>query len=320
MIAAQRPPKTHMSPTKEVLPRAPNARRGILWMIAATILFADVNATAKYLVQFYEVSQVAWAYFALFCPVLFVLLVLLNVRLLRSMATRRPGLQMVRALCLIAAVAFFFTTVQIFPLAEASAVLYTAPIFVCALSVPLLGERVGLRRWIGVMAGFAGALVVIRPGTGTVQAEALLPFGAAVSFALYQIVTRRLSRTDGTMTTLVNTTVYCAVLSSMVVPFFWTTPNLTDWVLMVNLGVAGGVGQFALIRAYEAAPAATIAPFNYAGLIWATLLGFALFSQFPDLWSVLGALAIIASGIYIFRIEARRPEGASETPPSQKEK
>ena len=295
-------PRRHLSAT----------RRGILWMIAATILFADVNATAKYLIQFYEVPQVAWAYFTLFCPLL---LVLLKFRLWRSMATRQAGLQMVRALCLVAAVAFFFTTLLVFPLAESSAVLYTAPIFVCAFSVPLLGERVGLRRWIGVLAGFAGALVVIRPGIGTVRAEALLPFGAAISFALYQIVTRRLSRTDGTMTTLVNTSVYCVVLSSLGVPFFWTTPDLTGWVLMVNMGVAGGVGQFALIQAYQAAPAATVAPFNYAGLIWATLLGFALFSQFPDLWSVLGALAIIASGLYIVRLEARRPEGADETPP-----
>ena len=305
-----------MSPPSGSPPERHDARRGILWMIAATILFADVNATAKHLIRFYEIPQVAWAYFALFWPVL---LVLLNVRLLRSMATSQPGLQIVRALCLVAAVAFFFTTLRIFPLAESSAVLYTAPIFVCAFSMPLLGERVGLRRWIGVLVGFAGALVVIRPGVGAVRAEALLPFGAAVSFALYQIITRRLSRTDSTMTTLVNTSVYSLVLSTIVVPFFWTTPDLMGWVLMVNMGLAGGVGQFALIQAYEVAPAATVAPINYAGLIWAALLGFALFSQFPDLWSVFGALAIIASGLYIFRLEARRPKGADESPPSQKE-
>lgn len=300
----------------ESSPRITDARRGIVWMVAATILFADVNATAKHLIQFYAIPQVAWAYFTLFWPVL---LVLLNVRLPRLMATRQPGLQIARALCLVAAVAFFFSTLLIFPLAESSAVLYTAPIFVCAFSLPLLGERVGLRRWIGVLVGFAGALVVIRPGVGAVRAEALLPFGAAISFALYQILTRRLSRTDSTMTTLVNTSVYCVVLSTAVVPFFWMTPDLTGWVLMVNMGVAGGVGQYALIQAYEAAPAATVAPINYAGLIWAALLGFVLFSQFPDLWSVLGALAIIASGLYIFRLEARRSEGADDSPPSQKE-
>lgn len=271
-------------------------------MLLTALLFVSMDALAKQLSQVYPVAQVVWARY-LFHVLLMALF--LGRRLPATLRTGRLGLQLLRSLFLLAATALFFTAISLMPLAETSAIMFVAPILVTALSLPLLGERVGPRRWTGVLVGFTGALIIIRPGGGAVQAAALFALGGATSYALYQITTRLLSRSDPPLTTLAYSASLGALASSAAVPFFWVAPDFTGWVTMVGLGLFGGLGHFTLIKAFEAAPAATVTPFGYTSLIWATLYGFFLFGDLPDLWTVVGAAVIAGSGLYIFHREQR---------------
>jgi len=194
-------------------------------------------------------------------------------------------------------------------LATAATMMYAAPLMVTALAAPMLGERVGPRRWAGVLIGFAGALIILRPGTSAMQLAVLLPLGAAAMYALYQVTTRMLAGSDSASTTIIYTASVGVVVMSALVPFFWTAPSPEQWGLLVLTGVFGGLGHFTLIKAFEAAPAATVTPFGYSSLIWATLWGFLVFGDLPDLWTITGAGVIVGSGLYIFHREQRRTAG-----------
>ncbi len=282
---------------------AADSRRGILWMIFAMLMFISMDTIVKYLVQFYPVVQVVWGRYT-FHALMIVLIV--NVRVTKVMITRHPVLQSVRSLLLLVTTALFFTGLRFVPLADACAVMLLGPIIVTALSVPLLKETVGPRRWIGVALGFAGAMVIIRPGTGMMQAGAIFPLIAAFLYAFYQISTRWMSRSDSTETTILYTALAGALITSAAVPLFWVAPKPLDWVWMIASGMLGGAGHFALIKAFSKAPASTITPFGYSNLLWATLFGFVFFSELPDRWTVAGALVVVTSGLYIFYQEQRR--------------
>ena len=192
------------------------------------------------------------------------------------------------------------------PLAEITAVLFLAPILVTALSAPMLGETVGRRRWTGVVVGFAGALIIVRPGIDILQLSTIVPLGSAAFLALYHISSRVVSRSDHALTTLAYTPLVGLAVTSVVVPFVWQAPDAEGWIFMVLLGITGIGGQYTLIKALEAAEASALAPFYYSLLIWATILGFVVWDELPDLWTVLGAAVMIASGIYILRREQVR--------------
>ena len=199
---------------------AGDARRGILWMLLAMAVAVVMDTLNKTLAQIFPVPQLVWARFV-FHMVLVTLF--LGRRLPRVMVTRRLDLQVVRSFILICATVLFVYGLSLLPLADINAILFVAPVLVTALSAPLLGERVDRRQWIGVALGFAGALVIVRPGSGVMQLAALLPLGAACFFALYQITTKQLTRTDPTMTTLFYSGLLGALAMSVVVPFFWVT-------------------------------------------------------------------------------------------------
>jgi drug/metabolite transporter (DMT)-like permease len=278
--------------------------RGILWMLAATSIFVGLDTVAKYLSQTYPVPQVLWARY-IFHMVLIVLF--LGRRLPLTLRTARLGLQLLRSVFLLTATGFFFTAISFVPLADATAIMFVAPILVTALSMPLLREYVGPRRWASVFVGFLGALIIIRPGTEAMDPAALFALGAAGAYGLYQIATRRLSGSDTAYTTLFYSGSVGALATSLFVPLFWVPPSPEDWAIMASLGLFGGLGHFALIRALEAAPIATVTPFNYASLLWATLLGFVVFDDLPDVWTALGAAIIAGSGLYIvYRERVRR--------------
>jgi drug/metabolite transporter (DMT)-like permease len=285
--------------------RPGGARRGILWMLLTTLFFVSMDALAKHLSQSYPVPQVVWARYVFH---VLLLALLLGGRMRGVMRTERLGLQLLRSVFLLCATGLFFTALSYIPLAEASAIMFVAPILVTALSMPLLREHVGPRRWASVVVGFGGALIIIRPGGDGMELTALFALGGATSYAFYQITTRLLSRSDRALTTLAYSALVGALASSAVVPFFWVAPDLAGWAGMVGLGLLGGTGHFALIKAFQSAPAATVTPFGYAALIWATLYGFVLFGDLPDLWTVVGAAIIATSGLYIFHREhvARR--------------
>lgn len=286
--------------------------RGLALMLGATLMFVSLDALAKHLSQSYPVLQIVWARYA----ALAVLLAFyIGRRLPGALRTRCLSLQIWRSLALIATTGLFFSALSFIPLADATAIMFVAPILVTALSMPLLGERVGPRRWASIVVGFGGALIIIRPGTAAMDPAAFLALAAATCYALYQIATRRLSRSDPPMTTLFYSALVGAGLTSLVVPFAWIAPrSLGDGLALAALGVIGGLGHYLLIKAFDAAPAATVSGFGYFTLVWATLLGFLAFGDLPDAWTVVGALVIAGSGLYILHRERVRKGPPSADP------
>lgn len=273
---------------------------GIAWMLLATLLFVSLDTTAKFLTHDYPVEQVVWARFTFHFVFVLVLIAPLG---LAGLRTRRPGLQLLRSMFMLGANGFFFYGLQSLPLVTASAIVFVGPLIVTALSVPLLGERVGARRWAAVFVGFAGAMIIIQPGAGMLSSGAIFPLCAAFSFSLYQICTRVLAMHDRQMTTLLYTALVGMVASSAVVPDVWVVPDAKGWLLMITAGTFGALGQLALIRAISAAPISTVVPFNYTGLIWATLFGFVAFGDLPRTHTIVGGIIVAASGLYVLHRE-----------------
>ncbi len=284
---------------------------GVRWMLLATFLFTSLDATAKWLSQTYPVEQVVWARF--FFHVL-VLGVWLGPRIMAHLRTQRLWLQLFRSSLMLTTNFLFFVAVQSLPLADVLAVMFVGPLLVTALSVPLLGERVGPRRWAAVAVGFVGALIIIRPGAGALESVALLPLLAALTNAFYTITTRQLRDADPALTTLLYTGLVGAGVSTVVVPFSWTPPDLEGWVLMVLAGSLGAVGHLALIRALGLSPPAALMPLSYLVLLWSTGYGFVLFDDLPDRWTILGAGVVMASGLYVLhreRMVSQRPAASA---------
>jgi drug/metabolite transporter (DMT)-like permease len=225
----------------------------------------------------------------------------------RLLVTSRPVLQLVRSSLLFLSTTIYVSALGYIPLATAAAIGFMSPFIVTALAPFMLGEKVGLRRWVSVALGFAGAMVVIRPGAGAVSTAALLVLGSATCSALYQLMTRKLAAHDPAETSITYIAMAGFLLASVALPFTWKTPETAlDLLLFVALGLFGGFGHYFMVRAYELAPAPLIAPFNYAQLICTVILGVAVFGQFPDLWTCVGSAIIVATGIYLLLREGRR--------------
>ena len=284
--------------------------RGVLMMCVAVACFAAMNTFVKELrVQELPVVEIIWGrYF--FHTIL--VLALFPKRIPTLLSGSDKGLQICRSILVLSATACMFTAVGFMPLADAVAITFIAPLLITALSVPFLGERVGLRRWIAVCVGFAGMLVIIRPGGGLFQPAALLPIGVTVFYAMYQIITRMISHRTDPINSVFYTAIVGGVLMSAIVPFFWETPTLEQWGMLLAAGLLGGLGHWAIIIAYQRAEAPLVAPFAYTELVWATMLGLTFFGDFPDLWTLVGAAIIAASGVYILQRE--RQQRASAKP------
>ena len=280
-----------------------DARRGIGWMLLAMLLAVIMDVIAKHLMESHSVAQVIWARYVFH---LAALVLILRRRYRAALRTPRPALQTARSIVLVVSTALIFTGLQLIALADVYAVLAIAPLLITALSAPVLGERVGPRRWAGVVAGFVGALIIIRPGSGAMHIAALVALAAAAMIAVFQLITRLVSHTDAPMTTVAHTPIAGAVAASCVAPFFWTVPDPLSWGLMAAMGGFGAAFQICIVRAYAAAPASAIAPYNYSNLLWTALFGFLVFAEVPDPWTVVGAGVITASGLYVFRRERLR--------------
>jgi drug/metabolite transporter (DMT)-like permease len=279
-----------------------NIAAGIGWMLATVFCFMTLDALAKYLLQYFPTSQVLWARF------FFQMVIAVAVMWPTLPASLRSGnlrLQLIRSVLLLVTTLLFFLGLKTVPLATAASISFLTPIFVTVLSIPLLGEKVGPRRWTGVLIGFAGALVIVRPGIAGISAGMLFLLACSFTNALYQIVTRLIRHHDSAETTFFYTAVAGAAVYSLAAPFDWQPPGGIEWVLLLGLGIAGGLGHYCLIRAFRLAPAAVLSSFAYTGLLWATAFGFAIFGELPDLWTLLGASLIIGSGLYIFHRESR---------------
>lgn len=272
--------------------------RGVLWMLAAACLFSAADSLVKVATQSFPAVEIVWARLAF--HFLFMLL-LMHRRLVATWTSRAPVLQLTRSALLALATILLTLGLSIMPVADLTAVMFVTPLFVSIFSIPLLGERVGARHWIGLAAGFCGALVILRPGLGILQSAVLLPISASCCYALYQIYTRKAGAVDGAMTSLLWTPVVGFVVLAFIVYPTWVAPDAWGWGLLAAIGTVSGTSQYCLIRAVQAAPASAVAPYLYSGLIWATLFGYLLFGDFPDAWTFAGAALIILSGLVILR-------------------
>ncbi len=213
------------------------------------------------------------------------------------------------------ALLLFFEALQSLPLAEAIAVAFMAPLIVTALAGPVLGETVGARRWVAVIVGFIGALIMVRPGTAAFHPEALLVVGSAFAFSLLVLLTRRMTRTESAVSLLTYSTIFAGALSVPFLAQVWRPPAGEDLGLFVLIGIVGGVAAYLVILAYRYAPVSVLARFDYTGLIWGALLGWLIWREQPDPPVWIGAAIVALAGLYITRREARqgrraRTEGA----------
>jgi drug/metabolite transporter (DMT)-like permease len=272
-------------------------------MLVTMFCFLLLDTLMKYLLQSHSLVQVTWARF-FFATIIAAAACGRDLpRLARSAA---PGLQFIRSTFLMLTTGLFNAGIRTIPLATATSIMFTTPILVTVFSIPLLGEQVGWRRWAGVITGFIGALIIVRPwshGAEVLGIGVVFLLAAAFLNANYQILTRKARLHDGPMTSLLYTAAAGAVVTSLIVPWFWTWPTATEWMLFAGTGLAGGIGHLCLIQAFRCAPASVVAPFSYSSLIWATLFGWMFFNEWPDIWTWVGAAVIIASGLYIFHRE-----------------
>jgi drug/metabolite transporter (DMT)-like permease len=282
---------------------------GIALMCGASACFACLDTSAKFLNLHMDTLQVVWARYTSG----FVLIVLLFNPFTRPgvLMTKRPVLQVGRSALLLLSTLLNFVALRYLQLDEALSIMFMTPFLVAALSGPMLGEWVGWRRWTAICLGFAGVLLVTRPGFGGIHAAALLSVASALCYAVYGITTRMLARTDSNETTLFYSHLVGVAVMMPIVPFVWMPP--ADWVtvaLMILVGALGGIGHYMLIIAHRLAPAAVLFPFIYTQLVWVVALGFLVFSDVPHRWTLAGAAIVIASGLYLIYRERRVKGGA----------
>lgn len=267
-------------------------------------LIVCVNTTGKVLTADYHPQQVV--FFRHGVAFLLMLFLFAPRHGPAILVPRRPGLQVLRGAFAIASSIFYFTGLASVSLALAAAISFTSPLLVTALSGPLLGEQVGLRRWSAVAIGFVGAMIVIRPG-GETEWAGLLIVASSICAALYQITTRRLAGQDHAETTNIWTGLVGATLMCVLVPFVWETPATPQlWLLFVSMGLVGGIAHYILTKAFERGPASLLSPFSYLQLVGATIAGYLLYGQLPDAWTWIGAAVIVGAGLYVAHRESRQ--------------
>lgn len=282
-------------------------RAGIGMMCLAVAVLPFLNLDAKWLAGHgYPVMQIAWARYA--GHLAYLLLVFLPLRGPRLFATRQPGIHLLRSALLLVATLCYFTALGYISLPMAASIGFTSPLIVTLLAIPMLGEQVGIRRFAAVGVGFAGALIVVRPGLGGVHWAALLVFVTASCYGIYQVLTRRAGALDNPVTSVTYTAVVGTLVLSAGLPWFWVTP--TSLAHASGFALIGGfacLGHYFIVRAITLAPASIMAPFNYGQLIGAIALGYLVFGTLPDGWTWLGATLIVASGLYVaYRETIRR--------------
>jgi len=282
-------------------PRSP-AAQGILLMIAAIFMFSVMDVAAKAIAARADTVMALWARYA---GQTLIVAALVLPRLHIVARTRYPGLQALRSFLLLAASTMMFFGIATMGLTEVTAIMAMNPVLITLGAAVLLREGLGLRRVLGIGAALIGALIIIRPGTEVFSLNALLPLGAAVSFAGYALTTRFVGRDEDPWTSLLYTGLLGAIVLSVAVPFFWVPPDATTVLLLIAIGAVGGLGQLLLIRALSVAQAGIVAPFSYSGILFATIWGMLLFGEYPDALTLLGALVIVGAGLYVWQRETR---------------
>jgi drug/metabolite transporter (DMT)-like permease len=269
---------------------------GIVLVVASTVFLSAGDVLAKYLSASLPPLQIAWMRYLGFVLILLPAVLASGARTV--LASRRPGLQALRGLALLGSTLFFFLALPYLAVPELTAIFFVAPVMVTALSAPFLGERVGRARWAAAAVGFAGVMIVIRPGTAAFEPAAILPVIGALSWASGLLVTRRLSGIDPPLTTLAWTALLGFALLSAVAPFVWVPPNWPQLALGALVGIVSLTGHWIVVLAYRHGDASVLAPYSYTQLIWASAFTWLVFGSLPEVWTYVGATIIIASGLF----------------------
>ena len=278
---------------------------GIVLMGVGIACLSANDAIAKILVADYSPLQILFLRNVIALP--FAILLTVKMGGLGALRSHRPAAHVLRGVLWITATVLFFTSFIHLELAEATALIFVAPLFITAMSAAFLKEHVGWRRWLAVLAGFIGALVAIRPGTAAFQPVSLLPLSAAFIYALLMLGARWVDARESVWTMLLYLCGTAAILSALVVPLVWQPVRLGDLWLFAAIALFGTAGMM-MTQAFRLAPATVVAPLDYTALIWATAFGWLIWNEVPDGATLLGAALIIASGLYIIWRERKRED------------
>jgi drug/metabolite transporter (DMT)-like permease len=284
------------SPSSDI----PRTRRGIGLCLLAMLVFASQDGVTKFLVKDFSVAQLLMVRYWVF------LVLTIGYLMWRGGAgaaarSTLPWLQVIRSLLALGEAALFSWGLQHLGLAESHALFAVFPLLTLALAGLLLGEFIGPRHWIAALVGFAGTLIILRPGFGIFEPAALIPLLAAMAFAAYNLLSRRISQADSFATNML----YMAVVGTIASTCFgipaWRSPSATEWMLLGLYSVAGVVAHLLLIKALEYAPASVLQPFNYTLLVFATLVGLVVFNELPDVFTIAGGVLVLAGGMFAMR-------------------
>lgn len=281
-------------------------------VVTSTVFLASSDAMAKYLTTRLPTVEVAWMRYLVFVAIMCPAVIAASPG--KALRTARPWLQTLRGLTLVASSLLFMSALRVLPIAEATTAGFVSPIFVTLLSIVFLREAVGLRRWIATIAGLIGVIIVVRPGTSAFQPGALLAIASALCWACSLVATRRIVGHDGSVTTMAYTALSGLVVLSALMPFVFVMPSVADLALGACIGLAATSGHWLVVLAYRHSDASVLAPLTYVQVIWATVLGYLVFGNIPDVYTFTGAAVIISSGLYIAhrerlrRAAAQRPE------------
>lgn len=303
--------KTENSPAAVENDGLSNPARAIGLIVVAVSMFATMEAMAKYTSETIRVEMVIWGrYFFHFAGMVLVL-PLLGVR--RTFHVKSPVKVTIRGLLLLGCTICFFTAISLIPLTDANSIAFVAPLITVALSAFVLREKVGIRRWAAVGIGFVGVLIVLRPGFNEIHWAYFLVLGMATMFSIFGLMTRSLNRTEAPVAMQFHAALVGFIGTGILIFFYWETPTLREWVFLIVIGAIGGVSHQILIFGFRYASASLLAPFHYIVIIWATIYGYFIFGDVPEVWTFAGAALIVTAGLYVWIRERQ----IKPTPPAQ---
>ena len=292
-----------------------NTMIGIALMLGAMLVLPFLDVVAKFLgQQNVPIIEIVWA--RLFFGMVMTAPLVWKIDGARSLIPQRPIIHTIRASFLIAATGLFFWALKFQSIADTLAIFFVQPLVITVLSPFVLGEKVGVRRWLAVAVGFMGTLTIIRPGFQNLNPGVFMALGAGTSLALYMLLTRRIAGSTGAMTTTFLTSLAGAVLTSIAVVFVWQIPTPQQWLLFLLLALIATFGHYLIVGAYDFAEASLLAPLGYTEMIMAVVAGWYFFGDFPDKWTFVGVGILIACAIYISYRERVRNVPSLETPPT----
>ncbi|HXF54557.1 MAG TPA: DMT family transporter [Hyphomicrobiaceae bacterium] len=287
--------------------RIPGQIQAIGLMALAVTLFAGLDAAGKYLasVMGVPVMQIMWLRFLGQFALILLLVPAFGILSAKGLfITRRPGLQLIRSLMMAATTGFNFVALKYLRLDQTISIIFLTPLVVALLAGPFLGEWVGWRRAVAILVGFAGILLVVRPGFADVHPAVLYSFAAMLAYAVFSLLTRHLVAYDPPLVTLFYSMFVGTLLPIPFVLDQWVAPpSALAWLLLLSLGILGGTGHYLYILAHRLAPASTVGPFIYLQAVSMTALGYIIFADVPDVWTIAGLCVVIASGIYLIHRE-----------------